>query len=97
MGLQLLQPLQLSVGVPGSSKAVGRAGMVTDVDCDTVQLYFRTAFNTLLRKAALTLMIMQEQAPNLLPFMQWTCRQHTRLSMPGPPKHSQRMLLQSEY
>jgi hypothetical protein len=69
------------------------AGMVADAECVTFQVDFRNAFNSLRRDAALT--AVSERAPNLLPFIQWTYRQHTWLFVRGAPEGSEHLLSQS--
>jgi hypothetical protein len=81
-----LHPLQVAIGVPGGSGCSGHAlhaGMLADAECVTIQVDFRNAFNSLPRDAALA--AVSERAPNLLPFIQWTYRQHTRLFVRGAP------------
>jgi hypothetical protein len=92
-----LHPLQVAVGVPGGSGGIGQAlhaGMLADAECNTIQVDFRNAFNSLRRDAALA--AVSERAPNLLPFIQWTYRQHTRLFVRGDPQASEPLLSQSE-
>jgi hypothetical protein len=91
-----LHPLQVPVGVPGGSGCIGHAlhaGILADAECVTIQVDFRNAVKSLRRDAALA--AVSERASNLLPFIQWTYRQHTRLFVRGAPQGSEPLLSQS--
>jgi hypothetical protein len=67
--------------------------MLANAECVTIQVDLRNAFNSLRRGAALA--AVSERAPNLLPFIQWTYCQHTRLLVGGAPQGSEPLLSQS--
>jgi hypothetical protein len=93
-----LHPLQAAVGagVPRGSGCIGHAlhaGILADAECVTIQVDFRNAVKSLRRDAALA--AVSERASNLLPFIQWTYRQHMRLFVRGAPQGSEPLLSQS--
>jgi hypothetical protein len=93
-GMGLYTP-QVAVGMPGRSGCVGHAlhlGMLANAGCVTIQDDLRNTFTTLRRDAVLAAVC--ERAPTLLPFIQWTYRQHTRLFVCGSPQGSGPLLSQ---
>jgi hypothetical protein len=68
--------------------------MSADTDFITVQVDCRNAFKTLCCKAALTA-FRSPPPPILLPFIQWTYRQHTSLFVQGASENSQPFLSRS--
>jgi hypothetical protein len=75
-----LKPLQIEVGVSGGSQLVRHAlhaSIAAEAGCDTFQIDWKNAFNTLRRVQML--MAMKTRCPSLLPFVAWAYRQPSRL------------------
>lgn len=73
-----LKPIQFGADIPGGSSCLGhalRAGLQADAGCVTVQVDFRSAFDSIFREWVLE--AVQQRTPQLLPLVQWACKSVT--------------------